>query len=333
MKSGRAALLILLALGLLLEPFVAEAQEVGKVHRVALVFPVAPVSGMAGPEPVSPTARAFVRALRAFGYVEGQNLILERRSAEGNVDRNADILTELIRLKVDVIVVGGTPLALRAKELTTTVPIVMVIGADPVALKVVRSLARPGENITGFTVMGTELGTKRLALLKEMLPGASRIAFLGMKRDWELAKGVWGGATQALGLTMVLAEHTPNDYTSAFSQIGRDRPDALFVTDHNSALTHARLIVDFATRSRLPSSHAFGEAVELGGLMSYGANTADLFRRAAGYVDRILKGAKPGDLPIEQPTKFELVINLKTATALGLTIPPSLLLRADQVIE
>jgi putative ABC transport system substrate-binding protein len=220
---------------------------------------------------------------------------------------------------------------------TTTVPIVMATSTDPVGAGLIKSLPRPGGNITGLSwYVGPEIDAKRLELLKEMLPGASRIAFLGMKgeEDWDAP---WGksvrAAAQVLGLTVVLAEHTPNDYAGAFRQISRDRPDALFVSPHSPSFAHRRLIVDFATRSRLPSTHAYREAVELGGLMSYGVNGVDLFRRAAGYVDRILKGTKPADLPVEQPTKFELVINLKTAKALGLTIPPSVLMRADEVIQ
>ncbi len=329
-------LVVVLALSIVVAPLAAEAQ-VAKVHRVALVFTTSPVAEMDGPEPVNPVARAFVHALRALAYVEGQNLILERRSAEGKFERYADIFSGLVRLKVDVIVTVNTPMTQQAKAVTTIVPIVMAASTDPVGAGLIRSLARPGGNITGLTfAVGPEIEAKRLQLLKETLPGASRLAYLGMKgdEDWEAP---WGeslrAAAQRLGLTVVLAEHTPNDFTSAFSRIGRDRPDALFVSANPSAFAHRRLIVDFATRSRLPSTHAFREAVELGGLMSYGVNVPDLWRRAAGYVDRILKGAKPADLPVEQPTKFELVVNLKAAKALGLTIPQSVLMRADTVIE
>ncbi|MBI3456913.1 MAG: ABC transporter substrate-binding protein [Candidatus Rokubacteria bacterium] len=277
-----------------------------------------------------------MHGLRALGYVEGQNLILERRSAEGKFERYADIFAELVRLKVDVIVTVTTPMAQQARAVTTTVPIVMATSLDPVEAGLVRSLARPGGNITGLTsYVGPEIEGKRLELLKEMLPGASRVAYLGTKKeDWE---GPWGTSVRAaapvLGLTVVLAEHTPNDYAGAFNRIGRDRPDALFVWANAPSFARRGLIVDFATRSRLPSTYVFREAVELGGLMSYGVNAPDLYRRAASYVDKILKGAKPADLPVEQPTTFELVVNLKTAKALGVTIPQSVLVRADEIIQ
>jgi putative ABC transport system substrate-binding protein len=290
---------------------------------------------MTGPEPINVAAGAFVRGLRALGYAEGRNLILERRSAEGTFERFASIVAELLSLNVDVIVVSSTQLAQRAREVTTAVPIVLGVSTDPVGSGLAQSLARPGGNVTGLTSdVGPDIQGKRLELLKGAVPRASRVAFLGTKKLWDVVyqKSIKAGA-QALGLTVFLAEHTPTDYTGAFTLISRERPDALFVAPSSENYAQRRLIVDFATSNRLPNIHAFRESVEYGGLMSYGVNVADLFRRAGGYVDKILKGAKPGDLPIEQPTKFELVINLTTAKALGLTIPPSLLLRADQVIE
>jgi putative ABC transport system substrate-binding protein len=236
-----------------------------------------------------------------------------------------------------VIVTVGDAMARAAKAVTTTVPIVMAASVDPVGEGIVQSLARPGGNITGLTTLvGPEIEAKRLQLLREMLPGVSRVAYLANKEDkeWE---SPWGKsvrtAAQTLGVTLVLAEFTPHRYTDAFALISRARVESLFVSVSAAAYADRGLIVDFATRTRLPSTFRFREPVELGGLMSYGNNAAEAFRRAAGYVDKILKGAKPADLPIEQPTKFELVINLKTAKALGLTIPPSLLLRADDVIE
>ena len=311
------------------------AQQAVKVYRVGLIFPSPPVSEMAGPEPVNVAARAFVLSLRALGYVEGRNLILERRSAEGRFDRFAAIVAELVSLNVDVIVVSSTSLAQRAREVTTAVPIVMGAVADPVGSGLAQSLARPGGNVTGLTLdVGPEIHGTRLELLKGAVPRASRVAFLGAKELWDVLydKSIKTSA-QALGLTVFLAEHTPTDYTGAFTLIRRERPDALFVALTSENYAQRRLIVEFATSNRLPNIHAFKESVEVGGLMSYGVNVADLFRRAAGYVDKILKGAKLGDLPIEQPSKFELVINLKTAKALGLKIPQSLLLQADQVIE
>jgi putative ABC transport system substrate-binding protein len=321
--------------GVVATPVVADAQQAVKVYRVGLIFPSPPVSEMAGPEPVNNGARAFIRALRALGYVEGRNLILERRSAEGRLERFAPIVSELLSLNVDVIVVSSTSLAQRAREATTAVPIVLGVSTDPVGSGLAQSLAWPGGNVTGLTAdAGPEIQGKRLELLKGAVPRASRVAFLGTKKLWDVVyeTSIKAGA-QALGLTVFLAEHTPTEYTDAFTLISRERPDALFVAPSSENYAQRRLIVDFATSNRLPSIHAFREAVEVGGLMSYGVNVGDLFRRAAGYVDRILKGAKPGDLPIAQPTAFELVINLKTAKALGLTIPPSLLARADQVIE
>ena len=316
-------------------PLAAEAQQTGKVYRVGLLFPSPPVSEMAGPEPVNPAARAFVRGLRALGYVEGRNLILERRSAEGRFERFAPIVAALVSLNVDVIVVSSTSLAQRAREVTTAVPIVMGVSGDPVGAGLAQSLARPGGNVTGLTSdVGPEIQGKRLELLKGAVPRASRVAFLGTKELWDVLyeKSIKADA-QALGLTVFLAEHTPTAYTGAFTLISRERPDALFVANSSENYAQRRLIVDFATSNRLPNIHAFRESVEVGGLMSYGVNIADLFRRAGGYVDKILKGAKPGDLPIEQPTKFELVINMKTAKAIGITIPQSVLFRADRVIE
>jgi putative ABC transport system substrate-binding protein len=323
------------ALLLFIGPIDGEAQPAGKVYRVGLIFDTSPVSEMAGSDPIHPGAKAFVHGLRALGYVEGQNLILERRSTEGKFERAADIINELVRLKIDVIVTAANRMTQQAKATTTTIPIVMIISTDPVGAGLVSSLAHPGGNITGLTMyVDPEIDAKRLELLKEIVPRASRVAYLGMKEDCDAP---WGrrvrAAAEALGLTLVLAEHAPNDFADAFALLSRVRLDALFVSLYPPAFTHRRLIVDFATRNRLPSTHAYREAVELGGLMSYGVHATDLPRRAAGYVDKILKGAKPSDLPIEQPTKFELVINTRTAKLLGLTIPPSLLLRADQIIE
>ena len=335
MIAPRTILAAVLALSLLAVSLAAEAQQAAKVRSVGVILTTSPVSEMAGPEPAHPYIRAFVHALRALGHVEGQNLILERRSAEGRFERFADIVAELVRLNTDVIVTVGISMAQRAKEVTTTVPIIMVGGLDPVASGLVQSLARPGGNVTGVTTyVGPELSAKRLQLLKEALPKISRVALLGLKSDWEDPSGrSVQAAAQALGLTLFLAEHTPTQYADAFNLVSRERPGALFVSGAPPNYVNRRLIVDFATRHRLPSIHAFREAVELGGLMAYGADSGDLFRRAAGYVDKILRGAKPADLPVEQPTKFELVMNLKTAKALGLKIPQTFLLRVDQAIE
>ena len=328
-------LIVTLALGILAAPLAADAQQQGKFYRVGLVVTTSPVSEMAGPDPVHPPTRAFLQGLRALGYMEGQNLIFERRSAEGKFERFGDILAELIRLKTDVIATVGNPMARRAKAMTTTVPIVMAISVNPVEEGLVASLARPGGNITGLTVhTGPEIDAKRLELLKEALPKISRVAFLGMKADWEGPSGeTIRAAALALGVRLIHAEHTPTEYAHAFAMITRERPDALFVTDSPPNFAHRRLIVEFAAKARLPGMYARREFVDAAGLMSYGPSITDFFRRAATYVAKILKGAKPADLPVEQPTKFELVINLKTAKALGLTIPQSVLIRADHVIQ
>jgi putative ABC transport system substrate-binding protein len=331
----RHAITLLVALVLLAAPLVAEAQA-GKVYRVALIFSTSPVSVMAGPEPTHPGVRAFVRGLRALGYVEGQNLILERRSAEGRFERFGDIVRELVSLKVDVIVSSANPITREARRVTTTIPIVMAFSADPVGYGLVASLARPGGNVTGLSgEAGPEIYGKQLELLKESLPTITRVVFLASRVEWESprAQSVRTAAL-ALGLTLLHAESAPNDYTRAFTMIARERPDALFIGPFGPDLhANRQRIVDFATRNRLPLIGWTREFTEAGALMSYGVSGPDMMRRAAGYVDRILKGAKLADLPIEQPTMFELVINLKTAKALGLTIPPSVLARADEIIE
>ena len=333
----RRAFLGTLAGALVVAPRVAGAQPAGKVYRVGFVATNSPISEMTGPEPFSPTFRAFAQGLRALGYVEGQNLILERRSAEGRYERFGEIIAELVRLKVDAIVTNTTPMAVAAKVVTTTVPIVMTTSWDPVGDGVVASLARPGGNITGLTVaIGPENEAKRLELLRAMLPGVSRVAYLDSKEfnSWERASGrSVRAAAQATGVTLERVEYAPPLHTDAFARISRAQAQALFVAPFPVADADQGLVVEFATRARLPSSFEFRHSVEVGGLMSFGANLTDNFRRAAGFVDRILKGAKPGDLPIEQPSKFELVINLKTARALGLTIPRPVLLQADHVIE
>ena len=319
-----------------LVPLSAEAQS-GKVHRVGIIATTSPVSELAGPEPINPAVRAFVQGLRALGYVEGQNLILERRSAEGRFERFGAIVTELVNLKADVIVTAGDPMAKVARGITTTVPIVMASSTNPLGEGLVQSIARPGGNITGLTTLvGPEIEAKRLELLRAVLPGVSRVAYLGSKqdKDWE---SPWGQsvrtAAQALGVTLVLTEFSPHQYEDAFSRISRGGVEAVFVSPSAAAYADRALIADFASKARLPSVFYYRESVDLGGFMSYGANLADVWRRAASYVDKILKGAQPADLPIEQPIKFELVINLKTAKALGLTVPQGLLNAADEVIE
>lgn len=335
MKFGRAWAIVALVLGLLAAPLPVDAQQAGRVYRLGLIFTTAPASEMAGAEPAHPLVKTFLHELRALGYAEGQNLVFERRSAEGKFERFGDIVAELVHLKADVIVTVGNDIAREAKRVTSTVPIVMASSSSPVEAGLVASLARPGGNITGLTRdAGPELQGKRLELLKDALPKISRVAFLGMRADWESAQGKSvEAAARALGITLIHAEHTPNQYADAFALIERERPHALFVAQSSMTYANRHRIADFAVTSRLPGSYPFRELVEAGGLMSYGVSAPDMFRRAAIYVDKILKGAKPGDLPVEQPTKFELIINLKTAKALGLTIPQSVLIRVDEVIR
>ena len=310
-------------------------QPAGRIHRVGLIINTAPISYMAGPDPIIPTVRAFVHGLRALRYVEGQNLVLERRSAEGRFERFGEIVTELVRLETDVIVTVGNDMTQVAKRLTLAVPIVMLAGTNPVEAGIVTSLARPGGNITGFTAhAGPEIEAKRLQLLKEAVPEATRIAYLGLKSDWESPEGeLVRAAAPKLGMTLIHAEHPPTNYADAFALITRDRPHALFVARHPANYANRQLIANFAVAQRLPSIYHAGEFVEASGLMSYGASLPDVYRRAAGYVDKILKGARPADLPVEQPTTFDLVINAKTAKTLGLIIPPTLLAFATEVIE
>ena len=323
------------AVGLFARPPGARAQPPGKVYRVATIYENLPVSvGVR-----TAAGIAFRRALTELGYVEGKTLVLEYRSLEGRLDRVPEIVVELTRLNVDVIVTTNNPVTLRVKQATTTVPIVMGTSGTPVEAGLVQSLARPGGNVTGLTVDGgPDSEGKRLELLREAVPGISRVAFIGSHADWEdpIGRAVQRAA-QALGLTLVLAEHPisapPDDYAAALATTTQRRVDALFAAAGSPSFTHRRLLSDFAAKHRLPAVHLSREFAVDGGLMSYGPSLADLYRRAAGYVDLILKGAKPADLPVEQPTKFELILNLKTAKALGLAIPPAVLARADEIIQ
>lgn len=335
--THRRAFLGTLAAALVSVPRAAQAQASARVHRVGFIVTSAPVSELAGPEPTFPTLRAFLHGLRTLGYAEGRNLALIRRSAEGRFDRLGDIVAEMIRDEPNVIVTVGHTVAWAAKAQATTIPIVMVTSSDPVGDGLVQSFARPGGNFTGFTTfVGPEIEEKRLELLKEALPRVSRVAYLASKenKDWELprAQGV-RNAAQRLGITIIPAEHSPRDYTDAFTLMSRSQVHALFVSPSPVALADRGVIVDLAARARLPSSFAYREPVELGGLMSYGVSLSDILHGAAGYVDKILKGARPGDLPVVQPGKFELVINLKSANRLGVTISPLLLQRADEVMR
>jgi|SRR5882762_4247945 len=337
MKCRRYPVLItLLVVGIISAPLTAEAQQARKVYRVGLILTTSPVSVMMGPDPVHPHAKAFVQGLRERGYVEGQNIVIERRSGEGKVERYRDLVAELVRLRVDVIVVATNAVALAAKQTTSTIPIVCMCG-NTVESGLVASLARPGANITGVSPQGLDLIGKRLQLLQEAVPRLSRVAYLtdptepyssAYLREVQVeAKAL--GVRQVLSLEVRAAA----EFERAFAELARERPDALLVEPNSVTLTHRKRIADVTLAQRLPTMYAERRFMDAHGLMSYGVSLPEHFRRAAVYVDKILKGAKPADLPVEQPTKFELIINLKTARTLGLTIPQSLLLRADQVTE
>lgn len=280
---------------------------------------------------------AFRQGLRELGYVEGQNVVIEYRSADGRPERFPDLATELVRLKVDVIVTRGTSAALGAKHVTDTIPIVMASGGDPVFAGLVTSLARPGANVTGLHLMTPpDLAGTRLRLLKELRPGLSRVGVLLDSGDVysRLMMKEIERVAHEIGVQLHSVEaRRPADFDRAFEAAILDRVDALITIEGVLTATELSRIVDFTAMSRLPAIYGLREFVDAGGLMAYGADLRDLFRRSATYVHRILNGAKPGDLPVEPPAKFELAINLRTARALGLTIPPSLLRRADYVIQ
>jgi putative ABC transport system substrate-binding protein len=310
-------------------PLAARAQQPAKVARIGFLgnSTAALEANLVGP---------FRDGLRELGYEEGRDIVIEYRWADGRYERFPALIAELIALKVDAIVTAGTPASLAVKKATTTIPLVMVAVGDPVATGLVASLARPGGNITGLTSISVEMEGKRLELLREVVPKVSHIAVL-----WNAAspiqvieEGEVRAAARVLGIKMLsLGVRTREEIDDALATIIRERPDALLVLADRLFLHHRTRIMDFAAQERLPGVHAYRELVEAGGLMSYGPSYADMHRRAAAYVDKILKGAKPADLPVERPVKFELVVNLKAAKALGLTIPPSVIFRADEVIE
>ena len=335
MQNFRRRDVLIAACALIVLPRIAAAQPAGRRHRVALVFTTTPVADMRGPEPRHPGARAFLHTLRAAGYVEGGNLIYEPRSAEGNYDRYIEIFSELARLKTDVMVTVGDDMTRKAREITATIPIVMAYSNAPVEAGLVQSLARPGGNVTGMTTNPTpQLEAKRLQLLQEALPGVSRVAFIGLRSEWDDPLGISvRAAARDLGITLYLAENGPNDYAPAFAALARDRPDALFVANSPVNFGHRNTIVQLVAKARLPAIYHAQEFVMAGGLISYGTNVPELFRSAADIVVKLLRGARPGEVPVEQPTKFDLAVNLATARSLGVTIPQALLLRADRVIE
>jgi ABC-type uncharacterized transport system substrate-binding protein len=322
-------LAVILTVGLTLAPVGGEAQQAGKVHRIGFLGNSTPAleANLVGP---------LREGLRELGYVEGQNILIEYRWAEGKYERLAALVAELLARNVEVIVTAGTPASLAVQKATTSVPLVMVGVGDPVATGLVASLARPAGNITGLTSMGDELEGKRLELLRELIPTLSQVAALTNSGNASLKKAseVLQAVAAALKIKVLVVDvRSADQLDGAFDIIAQKRPHALLVPGDRVFLTNRVRIVQFAAQRRLPAMSAYRELVEAGGLISFGPSYAGMHRRAAFYVDRILKGAKPGDLPVERPTTFEMVINLKTAKALGLTIPQTLLQRADQVIE
>jgi putative ABC transport system substrate-binding protein len=332
-KTGKSMIVRQIVICLLLTVFlltVGEAQQPKKVHRIGHL-------DGASPSVNADRIEAFRQGLRELGYVEGKNIIIEWRHAEGKADRLPRLAAELARLTVDVIVTGGAAATRPAKEATATIPIVMGQDSDPVGSGFVASLARPGGNVTGLSTLLPEISGKRLEILKEAVPRLSRVAVFGTStwagnaqvlRETELAAGALGVKLQYLDLL------DTKNFETAFRTAGNGRADAVLMVVWGAVLNPRRKeVAELAVKSRLPTIYREVESVEDGGLMSYGVNIPDLFRRAATYVDKILKGAKPADLPVEQPTKFEFVINLKAAKQIGLTIPPNVLARADKVIR
>jgi putative tryptophan/tyrosine transport system substrate-binding protein len=310
--------------------FSAEAQQATKIP---------PIGYLTGTSLSTNAARneAFRQGLRELGYVEGKNIVIEWRSAEGKLDRLPALAAELVRLKVDVIVTGGPPATRAAKEATATIPIVMAQDIDPVASGFVASLPRPGGNITGLSTLGPEIGGKRLELLKEIVPRLARVAvfatstqpgYAQVLKEMKLAAGALKVKLQYVDI------RDPKDIETAFRAAGKGQADAVLMLAAGSLVTsHRKEIVELAVKSRLPVIYPNSQWVDAGGLMTYGASLTDMERRAATYVDKILKGAKPAELPVEQPTKFEFIINLKAAKRIGLTIPSNVLVRADRVIR
>jgi len=311
-------------------PLAASAQPAGKVVRIGLL-------SFAASDPASAARWNALRdRLRELGYVEGQNVIFESRWGDGQVGRLRSLAAELIDAKVDILVTAGSEAALAAKQVTSSIPIVTATGGDPVELGLAAGLARPGGNVTGVISLIGTLAVKRLELLKQLIPRASRVAFLRdpENRSSELPLRAAESAAKSLGVVVQgFSARGPRELDAAFVAMKRARTDAVILGENTVFIAVRRRIADLAVMHRLPMMFAAKEYAEAGGLISYGTDYPDLFRRAATYVDKIIKGAKPADLPIEQPTKFELIINLKTAKALGLTISPSLLQRADEVIH
>jgi len=324
----RAAPLILVAVILFTIPMTAQAQQPARILRIGILSPLSASS-------LSTRLEAFRRRLRELGYVEGKNIVIEYRYADGKRERLRDLAADLVRLKVDIIVTASGGAILAAKKASSTIPIVFTAAADPVGDGYVSSLARPGGNITGLSLMAPDLDSKRLEILKEAFPKVARVAFLsggGPRRNLALTE--WEAAAKALGLKLLPLEvRSLDDFESAFARAKREGAQALITSVSPLFTTLQRQVVDFAAKNELPAMYPFSGFVEAGGLMSYGPNQTDQLRRVADFVDKILKGTKPADLPVEQPTKFELVINLKTAKQIGVVIPPDVLARATKIIR
>src|SRR5262245_36123081 len=322
-QSTRRAFITLLSGTAAAWPFAVCAQQTGKIPRIGIIDD-------------SPRWSAFRHGLRDLGYLEGQNIAFDYAYGGGAPERLAEAAAALVRRPVDVIAAFGTPASLAAKQATTTIPIVMISIGDPVGAGLVPGIARPGGNITGNSIFGPNLGAKRLQLLKLAIPTVSRVAFLWNPDNASnvLIFEELQRAAPRLGVTAISVSVGPRiEFETAFAAMMKERPDAFAMTGDAFHQTHIAWIIDFMAKSRLRAIYSLSENVRAGGLMSYGASEPDLFRRAAGYVHKILQGTKPADLPVEQPVKFELAVNLKTAKALGLTLPPGILALADQVIE
>jgi putative tryptophan/tyrosine transport system substrate-binding protein len=310
-------------------PSASQAQHRGHVPRLGYL-------GTSSASLESELVKAFREGLRERGYVEGQNIVIEYRWAEGNYQRFPDLVADLVKLKVDLILTTGTPGPLAAKRATQTIPIVMAFTGDAVATGLVSSLARPGGNVTGLTTMNPDLEGKRLEILRELLPKlVTGVVLLNTSNPFSAIQSEQTKiSAKALGIQLQPMDlQRPEDFKDAFARVARQRPDAITMVADRFLLAHRTQIVDFVAKTRVPAMYPYRDFVVAGGLMSYAPSYEDLCRRSATYVDKILKGAKPADLPVEQASKYELVINLKTARALGLTIPPTVLLQADQVIE
>ena len=310
-------------------PLAARAQQPSKVWRVGILDTATRELNLAN-------VGVLLKRLRELGYVEGQNLIIEYRSADGRNERLPDLVSDLIRLKVDVIVLRGTPEVMAVKNATSTIPVVISAVVDPVGLGLAASLSNPGGNFTGMSSFASELGGKRVELLKELVPRIKRMAFLGDFRN-SAVQMLWEEmqlAAQSLAMEALRFDvRRAADVSRAFDEAIREKAEAISVSVDGTTRTNRQLIIDLAAMNKLPAIYSAREFADDGGLIAYGASYAELYLRAASFVDKIFKGAKPAELPIEQPTKFDLVINLKTAKALGLTIPPTLITRADEVIE